>query len=131
MTNRIPSYLEYLKTVAITTAGSGCMMFACQMVFFFKMGVLVCATIIFSVVFSLGLFMSLCVLIGPEGRFGDTGYYMKRCLGWDLGDHDGATEKRVDVVEEELNSIEIRAWKCSTAKRDTEASLEPVRVVSL
>ena len=23
MTNRIPSYLEYLKTVAITTAGSG------------------------------------------------------------------------------------------------------------
>ena len=50
---------------AITTAGSGAMMFTCQMVFFFKMGTLVAMTITFQFC-SLGLFMSLCVLIGPR-----------------------------------------------------------------
>ena len=66
---------------AITTAGSGSMMFFCQMVFFFKMGLLVCMTIIFSVVYSLGFFMALCVLIGPEGDTGNTRVMLRRCCG--------------------------------------------------
>ena len=66
---------------AVTTAGSGSMMFLCQMVFFFKMGFLVCMTILFSVIYSLGFFMALCVLIGPEGDVGNTGVMIRRCCG--------------------------------------------------
>lgn len=56
---------------AITTAGSGCFMFLCQLGFFYKMAVLIVVTIMFSFIYSLGLFLSLCVLIGPEGTFGN------------------------------------------------------------
>jgi len=66
---------------AITTSGSGCMMFFCQMVFFFKMGLLVCMTILFSVIYSLGFFMALCVLIGPENDVGNTRVMFQRWFG--------------------------------------------------
>jgi multidrug efflux pump subunit AcrB len=66
---------------AITTAGSGSMMFLCQMVFFFKMGLLVCMTILFSVIYSLGFFMALCVLWGPEHDAGNTRVMLQRWFG--------------------------------------------------
>ena len=56
---------------AITTAGSGSFMFLCQLGFFFKMAVLIVVTIMFSFIYSLGLFLSLCVVMGPEGTFGN------------------------------------------------------------
>jgi len=56
---------------AITTAGSGCFMFLCQLGFFYKMAVLIVITILFSFIYSLGLFLSLCVVMGPEGAFGN------------------------------------------------------------
>ena len=56
---------------AITTAGSGCFMFLCQLGLFYKMAVLIVVTIMWSFVYSLGLFLSLCVVMGPEGEFGN------------------------------------------------------------
>eukprot|EP00945_MAST-04E_sp_MAST-4E-sp1_P001572 g1572.t1 len=54
---------------AITTAGSGCFMFLCQLGFFYKMAVLIVVTIMWSFIYSMGLFLSLCVVMGPEGEF--------------------------------------------------------------
>lgn len=54
---------------AITTGGSGCFMFLCQLGFFYKMAVLIVITIMWSFLYSMGLFLSLCVLMGPEGDF--------------------------------------------------------------
>lgn len=55
---------------AITTAGAGVFMFACQSTFFPKMATLITGTIIFSLVYSLLFFMPLLYLAGPEGDFG-------------------------------------------------------------
>merc|ERR1712187_225243 len=44
---------------AITTAGSGVIMFACFSTFFHKMALLICITIFYSFLFSLGFFMAL------------------------------------------------------------------------
>eukprot|EP00420_Gonyaulax_spinifera_P002940 CAMPEP_0197938662 /NCGR_PEP_ID=MMETSP1439-20131203/118498_1 /TAXON_ID=66791 /ORGANISM="Gonyaulax spinifera, Strain CCMP409" /LENGTH=83 /DNA_ID=CAMNT_0043561741 /DNA_START=12 /DNA_END=263 /DNA_ORIENTATION=- len=56
---------------AITTAGSGMVMFLCFLTFFFKMALLICMTIFYSFLFSLLFFMGLCFLAGPEGQAGD------------------------------------------------------------
>jgi len=56
---------------ALTTAGSGMIMFFCFLVFFHKMAILICATIMFSFIFSMGLFVALLWLVGPEGTCGD------------------------------------------------------------
>merc|ERR1711907_257385 len=56
---------------AVTTAGSGCFTFLCQLGFFYKMAVLIVITIMFSFIYSMGFFLSLCVVCGPEGTFGN------------------------------------------------------------
>ena len=120
---------------AITTAGSGCMMFACQMVFFFKMGILVFMTILFSVLFSLGLFMSLCVLVGPENHFGDTSYYLKRCFGKHekvygvTSDAGKSAPVETPPVDIELSGSEIRGWS-TEASSDRNGQKEAVKIVS-
>jgi len=53
---------------AITTAGSGSVMFVCFFTFFQKMALLITVTIMYSFLFSLGFFMSLVWLAGPEGN---------------------------------------------------------------
>jgi predicted RND superfamily exporter protein len=68
---------------AITTGGSAMFMFVCQMTFFTKMATLITITILLSFVFSLGFFMGLLVLVGPEGGQGKIS-----CSGG----HDAATE---------------------------------------
>lgn len=60
---------EIVPTVvggAITTAGAGCFMFFCQLQFFVKMAALIVSTILLSYVYSLGFFMSVLLVIGPE-----------------------------------------------------------------
>mmetsp|Transcript_12945 Transcript_12945/g.30536 ORF Transcript_12945/g.30536 Transcript_12945/m.30536 type:complete len:695 (+) Transcript_12945:1702-3786(+) len=64
---------------AITTAGSGSFMFACQIVFFKKMGFLICVTIAFSLLFSLFLFMPLLYVAGPAGNCGHVAHFLP-CL---------------------------------------------------
>ena len=56
---------------AITTFGAGVFMFFCQMLFFVKMATLICGTIVLSFLYSLGFFMAVLYLQGPEGNFGD------------------------------------------------------------
>eukprot|EP00401_Gymnodinium_catenatum_P002557 CAMPEP_0117615078 /NCGR_PEP_ID=MMETSP0784-20121206/84360_1 /TAXON_ID=39447 /ORGANISM="" /LENGTH=922 /DNA_ID=CAMNT_0005418815 /DNA_START=97 /DNA_END=2866 /DNA_ORIENTATION=- len=56
---------------AMTTAGSGLAMLACFSTFFHKMAKLILMTIVYSFIFSLGGFMSMMYLIGPEGHCGD------------------------------------------------------------
>lgn len=56
---------------AITTVGAGVFLFACQLTFFFKMAALIVSTIFLSYVYSLGFFMAVLYLFGPEGNFGN------------------------------------------------------------
>jgi hypothetical protein len=56
---------------AITTAASAVIMFACFLYFFVKMAILICVTIMYSYLFSLGLFMALMWTAGPQGNVGD------------------------------------------------------------
>eukprot|EP00929_Paragymnodinium_shiwhaense_P001043 TRINITY_DN101271_c0_g1_i1.p1 TRINITY_DN101271_c0_g1~~TRINITY_DN101271_c0_g1_i1.p1 ORF type:complete len:1102 (+),score=237.23 TRINITY_DN101271_c0_g1_i1:27-3332(+) len=56
---------------SLTTAGSGAFMFGCFLTFFFKMALLICMTIGFSFLYSVGFFTGLLFLIGPEGNFGE------------------------------------------------------------
>jgi hypothetical protein len=56
---------------AITTAGSAVIMFICFLSFFIKMAILICITIMYSFIFSLGLFMALMWTVGPQGNVGD------------------------------------------------------------
>eukprot|EP00403_Amphidinium_massartii_P033930 CAMPEP_0178446626 /NCGR_PEP_ID=MMETSP0689_2-20121128/40916_1 /TAXON_ID=160604 /ORGANISM="Amphidinium massartii, Strain CS-259" /LENGTH=996 /DNA_ID=CAMNT_0020071487 /DNA_START=155 /DNA_END=3145 /DNA_ORIENTATION=+ len=65
---------------AITTGGSGLVMFFCFFSFFFKMAVLITITIMYAFFFSLGFMMSLLWTIGPEGRCGDIVQLCCRCL---------------------------------------------------
>ena len=55
---------------AITTAGAGSFLFLCQMRFFFKMATLIVSTIVLSYMYSLGFFMSILLVIGPENEDG-------------------------------------------------------------
>jgi hypothetical protein len=73
---------------AITTLGAVQAMWLCQMLFFFKMAVLVTLTIVGSALFAMCLFMPLCVLLGPE------------CDDWDIfrGQWSLACQKRVHAI---------------------------------
>jgi len=66
---------------ALTTAGSGVVMFVCYLTFFFKMALLICMTIVFSFLFSMGFFMSIVFMVGPEGRTGDLTCHVLCCRG--------------------------------------------------
>jgi len=88
---------------AMTTAGSGAVMWACQMTFFTKMAVLICMTILFSLGYSLFFFMPLCALIGPSGTTGDV-----KCTKKGVGTTGGAviipndnvgTEEKEEAVD--------------------------------
>jgi len=56
---------------ALTTSGAGIPMFFCWFYFFFKMALLITVTIMYSLFFSIGFFMSLLWLFGPEGNWGE------------------------------------------------------------
>merc|ERR1711937_331184 len=55
---------------AITTAGSGAMMFNCQLGFFYKMAVLISGTIFLSFTFTMLYFTPLLAAAGPSGSMG-------------------------------------------------------------
>jgi predicted RND superfamily exporter protein len=55
---------------AVTTGGSGSFMFACQLVFFFKMALLICLTIAFSFIYAFLFFIPALALLGPNGAEG-------------------------------------------------------------
>ncbi|CAE8643010.1 unnamed protein product, partial [Polarella glacialis] len=56
---------------ALTTASAGAVMFFCFFYFFFKMALLICITIFYAFLFSLGFFMAIMFTVGPENDFGE------------------------------------------------------------
>ena len=66
---------------AVTTAGSGLFMLACQSTFFPKMATLISGTILYSLVYALGFFMPMMSLVGPEGEFGSIPVMLKKLTG--------------------------------------------------
>jgi predicted RND superfamily exporter protein len=67
---------------AVTTFGSGAVMFICALQFFFKMAVLICLTIVLSALFAILWLMALLAVIGPEDNTGDISF-LTPCLGSD------------------------------------------------
>eukprot|EP00471_Norrisiella_sphaerica_P002448 CAMPEP_0184481728 /NCGR_PEP_ID=MMETSP0113_2-20130426/3300_1 /TAXON_ID=91329 /ORGANISM="Norrisiella sphaerica, Strain BC52" /LENGTH=1146 /DNA_ID=CAMNT_0026861037 /DNA_START=22 /DNA_END=3462 /DNA_ORIENTATION=+ len=62
----------------ITTFGAALPLLACQLTFFPKMGTLMASTIAFSLLFSIGFFMGLALLIGPVDRIGDITWVLEK-----------------------------------------------------
>jgi predicted RND superfamily exporter protein len=52
---------------AVTTLGAGLFMLPCQLVFFYKLGLLMVTTILFSLLYSFGFVMPLLAAAGPSG----------------------------------------------------------------
>jgi predicted RND superfamily exporter protein len=52
---------------AVTTLGAGLFMLPCQLVFFYKLGLLMVTTIFFSLIYSFGFVMPLLAAAGPSG----------------------------------------------------------------
>lgn len=63
---------------AITTVLSGAVLIFCVVIMFDKFAIIIVATIFFSFVASIGVFSSLCHLIGPNGTFGDLRFWVVR-----------------------------------------------------
>ena len=88
---------------AITTAGAGCFMFLCQIVFFIKMAALIVSTIVLSYLYSLGFFMSVLLVMGPEHDEGKLSVYYdwagEKLLR--LGGGGQVNAKKVSTAEEE------------------------------
>lgn len=85
---------------AITTAGAGVFMFACQLGFFFKMATLIVATILLSYLYSLGFFMAVLYLFGPEGTTGDI-YVMGRYVYAVVSGSDKSTLQEIQPAKVE------------------------------
>lgn len=87
---------------AITTAGAGCFLFICQLQFFFKMAALIVSTIILSYLYSLGFFMSMLLLIGPENDQGKVIVFvnwLKQKLNLDTQDNKKVNAEKVETKE--------------------------------
>merc|ERR1712226_1071324 len=56
---------------AITTFGSGAFLFPCQITFFNTMAWLISMTILASLLFSMGFFVALCIILGPNNNIGN------------------------------------------------------------
>jgi len=65
---------------AVTTILSGSVLILCVTILFDKFAIIIVSTIFFSLVMSLGLFSSLCHLMGPNDHFGDLRYWIIRPL---------------------------------------------------
>eukprot|EP00603_Paraphysomonas_imperforata_P009674 CAMPEP_0114464258 /NCGR_PEP_ID=MMETSP0104-20121206/7824_1 /TAXON_ID=37642 ORGANISM="Paraphysomonas imperforata, Strain PA2" /NCGR_SAMPLE_ID=MMETSP0104 /ASSEMBLY_ACC=CAM_ASM_000202 /LENGTH=1058 /DNA_ID=CAMNT_0001637307 /DNA_START=211 /DNA_END=3387 /DNA_ORIENTATION=- len=98
---------EIVPTVvggAITTAGAGCFMFLCQLMFFVKMAALIVSTILLSYLYSLGFFMSLLLVMGPEDDQGKLSVYFE----WIKSKiNDAGRSGEIKVAAEPTTSIEM------------------------
>ena len=63
---------------AITTLGAGAFLCLGKMDFFKKMGELLICTIVFSILWALGFFSALLMIIGPMGNHGSILYIFNK-----------------------------------------------------
>jgi len=66
---------------AVTTSGAGVFLLFCQMLFFFKMAIMIVCTIGFSFLFAIGFFMNFVLIAGPAGDFMDLKWFTALCMG--------------------------------------------------
>lgn len=64
---------------AFTTIGASAFMFLTKLTFFKQFGTFMFATLGFSFVFSMGLFVTLLGLFGPENNTGNVSALFRRC----------------------------------------------------
>ena len=67
---------------ACTTLGASLFMFIAQLSFFFQFGIFMFSTIGFSLFFSMGMFVTLMGLFGPQGDTGNVVVMVKRLHSW-------------------------------------------------
>ena len=65
-----------------TTVLAVIVLFICVIVIFMKFAIFVISTIFFAVIYSLGFFCSLCLVVGPNGKFGDIGNMVTTTMEW-------------------------------------------------
>ena len=80
---------------AVTTVGSGLMLFGCVMTFFTKMGTIMCLTIFLSYIFSMFFFLPLLAVVGPEEGTGSIQPYLDMIPGCKEETSDYAPEGNV------------------------------------
>ena len=107
---------------AITTVGAGIFMFACQLRFFYKMAALIVSTILLSYIYSLGFFMALLYVAGPEMDEGNVVVYYHRVKAqltqwW---------ESRAGNAEGDESSVSTNARKVSPADTGGDPEYEMV-----
>lgn len=98
---------------AVTTFAAGFFLVFPEIVFFYKMGVLIMTTVFTSILWAMCFFTSIVALWGPEGDAGDLQKYLKRCSccgrdghvadGGD-DDDDGDKEAEAEQVEMEVTT---------------------------
>ena len=64
---------------AVTTVGASLFMLGAKILFFVQFGVFVLSTLGFSLLFALGLFTTVCALIGPQDNVGSIKSLFKCC----------------------------------------------------
>mmetsp|Transcript_22409 Transcript_22409/g.33407 ORF Transcript_22409/g.33407 Transcript_22409/m.33407 type:complete len:822 (-) Transcript_22409:315-2780(-) len=86
----------------ITTLGAALPLFGCQLTFFPDMGALMATTIAFSLCYSIGFFMAILLLIGPDGDFTDLLWFAKLCgIGHWFGEaHSNEKSKKMESKEQ-------------------------------
>ena len=62
----------------MTTIAAALVLFACVLSIFQKFAIFVIATVIFSVLYSLGFFAAVCHILGPVGAFGNVGFMLSK-----------------------------------------------------
>merc|ERR1711916_146961 len=97
---------------AITTMGSGLVLFLCQLSFFTKMAVLIAGTIGFSLSFALFFFLPLLLVAGPVRAWGDLHAPFRRLCGRD--DADEVSEPDV-LAKTNTGAISIKLDSASAA----------------
>ena len=64
---------------AVTTLGSSIFLLAAKILFFVQFGLFMFCTIGFSILFALGLFVTVMAMIGPQGDTGDIYACFRKC----------------------------------------------------
>ena len=67
---------------ACTTLGASLFMLIAELSFFFQFGIFLFSTVGFSLFFSMGMFVTLMGLFGPQGDTGNIVVMMKRLNNW-------------------------------------------------
>ncbi len=66
---------------AVTTLGASIFLLAAKILFFVQFGLFMFCTIGFSILFALGLFVTVMGIIGPQGDTGDLYALFRKCCG--------------------------------------------------